>query len=107
MAGKIAGNKSEYTLSEHVKTVLSKLQGSCHLGGEFGVVLSCCSAQFLKGEHHVLLQNVTVHVGIHVFLNEAQLPSTSGTHAAPDHNAPTPMLDCRQDTIFLVRPDTI
>ncbi len=27
--------------------------------------------------HHLLLQNVTVYVGIHVFLNEPQLPSTS------------------------------
>jgi len=64
--------------------------------------LSCCSAQFLKGEHHVLLQNVTVYVRIHVSLNEVQLPSTSSTHAAPDHDATTTMLDCRQDTIFLV-----
>jgi len=62
--------------------------------------LSCRSGQFLKGGHHVLLQNVTVHVGIHVFLNEAQLPSTSSTHAALDHDATTTMLDCRQDTIF-------
>jgi len=49
--------------------------------------LSCRSAQFLKGGHHVLLQNVTVHVGIHVSLNKAELPSTSSTHAAPDHDA--------------------
>jgi len=28
--------------------------------------------------------------------------STSSTHAAPDHDATTTMLDCRQDTIFLV-----
>jgi len=63
--------------------------------------LSCRSGQFLKGGHHVLLHNVTVHVGIHV-LNEAQLPSTSGTQAAPDRDAITIMLDCRQDTMFLV-----
>ncbi len=58
--------------------------------------------QFLKGGHHLLLQNVTVHVGIHVSLNEPQLPSTSSSHAAPDHDATTTMLDCRQGTIFLV-----
>ncbi len=63
---------------------------------------NCRSAQFLKGGHHLLLQNVTVHVGIHVSLNEPQLPSTSSTHAAPDHDATTTMLDCRQDTLFLV-----
>uniref|UniRef100_A0A672SSW7 Si:ch211-76m11.8 n=1 Tax=Sinocyclocheilus grahami TaxID=75366 RepID=A0A672SSW7_SINGR len=35
-------------------------QGSCHLDGVFGVVImleNCSSAQFLKGRHHVLLQN--------------------------------------------------
>ncbi len=58
--------------------------------------------QFRKGGHQLLLQNVTVHVGIHVSLNEPQLPSTSSTHAAPDHDATTTMLDCRQGTIFLV-----
>ncbi len=59
--------------------------------------------QFLKGEHHHLLQNATVHVGIHVSLNEPQLPSTSSrSHVAPNHDATTTMLDCRQGTIFLV-----
>ncbi len=58
--------------------------------------------QFLKGGHYLLLQNVTVHVGIHVSLNEPQLPSTSSSHAAPDHDATTTMLDCRQGSIFLV-----
>ncbi len=80
-------------------------QGSCHLGGVFRVIImleNCHSAQFLKGGHHLLLQNVTVHVGIHVSLNEPQLRSTSSTHAAPDHDATTTMLDCRQGTIFLV-----
>ncbi len=57
---------------------------------------------FLKGGHHLLLQNVTVHVGIHVSFNEPQLPSTSSSHAAPDHDATTTKLDCRQGTIFLV-----
>ncbi len=72
-------------------------QGSCHLGGVFGVVImleNCRLAQFLKGGHHLLLQNVTVHVGIHVSLNKPQLPSTSSIHAAPDHDATTTMLDC-------------
>ncbi len=80
-------------------------QGSSHLGWFFVVIImleNCRSAQFLKGGHHLLLQNVTVHVGIHVSLNEPQLPSTSSSHAAPDHDATTTMLDCRQGTIFLV-----
>ncbi len=79
-------------------------QGSCHLGGVFGVVMleNCHSPQFLKGGHHLLLQNVTLHVGIHVSLNEPQLPSTSISHAAPDHDANTTILDCRQGTIFVV-----
>ncbi len=71
-------------------------------GGVFGVIImleNCRSAQFLKGGHHLLLQNV---VGIHVSLNEPQLTSTSSSHAAPDHDATTTMLDCRQGTIFLV-----
>ncbi len=63
--------------------------GGCYVG-----------KQFLKGGHHLLLQNVTVHVEIHVSLNEPQLPSTSSSHAAPDHDATTTMLDCRQGTIF-------
>ncbi len=58
--------------------------------------------QFLKEGHHLLLQNVTVHVEIHVSLNEPQLPSTSSSHAAQDHDATTTMLDCRQGTIVLV-----
>jgi len=49
-----------------------------------------------------MLQNVAVHLGIHVSLNEAQLSSTSSTHAAADHDATTTMLDCRQDAIVLV-----
>ncbi len=61
-----------------------------------------CWKQFLKGGHHLLLQNVTVHVGIYVSLNEPQFPSTSSSHAAPDHDATTTMLGCRQGTIFLV-----
>ncbi len=65
--------------------------GGCYVG-----------KQFLKGGHHLLLQNVTVHVGIHVSLNEPQLPSTSSSHAAPDHDATTTMLDRRQGTVFLV-----
>ncbi len=63
---------------------------------------NCHSAQFLKGGHYVLVENVTVHVGIHGSLNEPQLPSNSNTHAAPDHDATTTMLDCRQDKTFLV-----
>ncbi len=71
------------------------------------VILAVCLGWLLgwktisEGGHHLLLQNVTVHVGIHVSLNEPQLPSTSSSHAAPDHDATTTMLDCRQGTIFL------
>ncbi len=81
-----------FTLSNAVRQLSS---WRCVWGGYVG-------KQFLKGGHHLLLQNVTVHVGIHVSLNEPQLPSTSSTHAAPDHDATTTMLDCRQGTIFLV-----
>ncbi len=66
-------------------------------------VLGCyVGKQFLKGGYHLLLQNVTVHVGIRVSLNEKQLSSTSSSHAAPDHDATTTMLECKQGTIFLV-----
>ncbi len=61
-----------------------------------------CWKQILKGGHNLLLQNVTVHVGIHVSLNEPQLPRTSSSHPAPDHDATTTMPDCRQGTVFLV-----
>ncbi|KAL0152731.1 hypothetical protein M9458_052454, partial [Cirrhinus mrigala] len=44
----------------------------------------------------------SIHNGIHVSINELKLPSTSSTHAATDHDATTTILDCRQDTIFLV-----
>ncbi len=74
-------------------------QGSCHLGAVFGVL---CWKTVSEGGHHLLLQNVTVHVGIHVSLNEPQLPSTSSSHAAPDHDATTTVLDYRQGSIFLV-----
>ncbi len=43
-----------------------------------------------------LLQYVTVHIGLHGSLNEPQLPSAGSTHAAPDHDTPTTMLDCRR-----------
>ncbi len=49
------------------KAVSSSSARPCHLGGVFEVVImleNCRSAQFLKGGHHLLLQNVTVHVGI-------------------------------------------
>ena len=47
-------------------------EGSCHLGGVFRVVimLENCHAQFPHGEDRALLQIVTVHIGIHVSLNE-------------------------------------
>ncbi len=61
-----------------------------------------CWKTVSEGKHHLLLQNVTVHVEIHVSLNESQLPSTSSSHATQDHDATTTMLDCRQGTIVLV-----
>ncbi len=39
--------------------------------------------QFLKGRHHLLLQNVTVHVGIHVSLNELQAPQYQQYSCSP------------------------
>ncbi len=48
----------------------------------------CPVAQSLKGGDNDLLQYVTVHVG--------------STHAAPDKDTPTTMLDCRQNTLVFV-----
>ncbi len=74
----------------------------------FGVVImleNCRSPQFLKGGHHFLLQNVTVHVGIYFSLNEPQLSCTSSSHTAPDHDATTTiMLDCKARHNFLGIP---
>ncbi len=92
-SGDILGHSITFTFSSKAVVILAVC---------FGVVVML-EKQFLKGGHHLLLQNVTVHVGIHVSLNEPQLPSTSSSHAAPDHDATTTMLDCRQGTIFLVR----
>ncbi len=39
--------------------------------------------QFLKRGHHLLLQNVTVHVGINVSLNEPQLPTVPAVVMQP------------------------
>ncbi len=58
----------------------------------------CPAAQSPEGGDHALLQYVTVHVSIHDSLNELYLPSAGSTHAAPDHDTPTTMLNCRQDT---------
>ncbi len=51
-----------------------------------------CWKTVSEGRASPLLQNVTVLVGIHVSLNEPQLPSTSSSHAAPDHDATTACL---------------
>ncbi|MED6255040.1 hypothetical protein ATANTOWER_003760, partial [Ataeniobius toweri] len=45
---------------------------------------------------------VTVHVGIHGSLNELQLPTDGSTHAAPNHDTPTTILDCRLDILVFV-----
>jgi len=62
----------------------------------------CPAAQSPKGGDHALLQYVTVHVGIHGSLNEMLLPSAGSTHAAPDHDTPTTMLDYRQDKLVFL-----
>ncbi len=90
-SGDILGHAITFTFSSKAVVIWWR----CVWGGYVG-------KQFLNGGHHLLLQNGTVHVGIHVYLNEPQLPSTSSSHAAPDHDATTTMLDCRQGTIFLV-----
>ncbi len=96
-SGDILGHSITFTFSFISKAAVILW---CVWGGYY--VENCHSAQFLKGGHHLLLRNVTVHVGIHVSLNEPQLPSTSCTHTVPDHDATTTMLDCRQGTIVLV-----
>ena len=80
-------------------------EGSGHLGGVLGVVImmkKTVVCQFLKGGHHVLLQNATAHVAIHDSFNELQLPSAGSIEAAPNHDATTTGLDCRQGTIIMV-----
>ena len=59
----------------------------------------CPATQFLEGGDHALLQYFTVHVGVHVSLNEIL---TCSTHAALDHDIPTTILDCRNDTRIFV-----
>ena len=63
---------------------------------------NCHVAQFLKGGDHALLQNVTVHIGVHVSFSEPQLPNAGSTHVASDHDTISTMLDCRQDTIIFI-----
>ena len=67
--------------------------------------LSCWNTalppNYQRGDH-ALLQYFRVHVGIHGSLNELSHPSASSTHAAPDHDTPTTMLDCRQDTLVFL-----
>ncbi len=60
-------------------------------------------AQSPKEGDHALLQYVTVHVGINDSLNERLAPQVPGKTLmhAPDHDTPTTMLDCRQETLVL------
>ncbi len=88
-SGDILGHSITFTFSSKEAVILAVWSG--YVG-----------KQFLKGGHHFLLQNVAVHVGIHVSLNEPQLSSTSSSRAAPDHDVTTTMLDCRQGTLFLL-----
>ncbi len=55
--------------------------------GRYHVGLLPCSP-VSEGRGSCSVQYVTVHVG--------------STHAAPDHDTPTTMLDCRQDTLVFV-----
>ncbi len=68
---------------------------------------NCPVAQSPKGGDHALLQYVTVYVGIHGSLNELWLPSAGSTHAAPDHDTPTTMLDWRQNTLVFCTPHLV
>ena len=52
--------------------------------------------------HYVLLPNATAHVGIHDSFSELQFPSAGSIEAAPNHDATTTRLDCRQGTIIMV-----
>ncbi len=88
-SGDILGHSIAFTFSSKAVVILAVCLGWL------------CWKTVSEGGNHLLFQNVTVHVGIHVSLNEPQLPSTSSSHAAPDHDATTTMLDCRQGTIFL------
>ncbi len=89
-SGDMLGQSITFTLSFFSKAVVV-------------IMLEYCPAvQPLKGGDHAPLQYVTVHVGIHGSLNELKLPSAVSTHAAPDHDTHTTMLDCRQDTLVFV-----
>ncbi len=93
-SGDILGHSITFTFSSKAVVILAVCLGGWLCWKTVSEGRASCSAS----ECH------RVHVGIHVSLNEPQLPSTSSTHAAPDHDATTTMLDCRQDTIFLVLP---
>jgi len=67
-SGETLGHSITFSFPNKVVVILVVCWGS----------LSCRSAEFLKGVHHVLLQNVCGHAGIHVFLNEAQPPIPAG-----------------------------
>ncbi len=89
-SGDMLGQSITFTLSFFSKAVV-------------GIMLEYCpAAKSPEGGDHALLQSVTVHVGIHVSLNKQELPSAGSTHAAPDHDTPTTMLDFRQDTLVFV-----
>ncbi len=79
-SGDIVGHSITFSFISKAVVILAVCLG-CYVG-----------KQFLKGGHHLLLQSVTVHLGIHVSLNEPQLPSTSSSHAAPDHDLTTTCL---------------
>lgn len=65
----------------------------------FGVIVLLENLQeFLKGWCHSLLQNVTVHVGIHVSLHELELPRAGSVHAVQNHDATFIILDLVRDS---------
>ncbi len=69
------------------------------------VILGYVGKQFLKGG--IICFRMSQYMLESMFpLNESQLLSTSSRHAAPDYDATTTMLDCRQGTTCwtLIRP---
>ncbi len=74
---------------------LLQQEGSSHLGGVFGVVM--LENSFWR--EGIICFRMSQYMLESMFpLNESQLLSTSSSHAAPDYDATTTMLDCRQGT---------
>ena len=96
-SGDMLGQSTTFTLSLFSKAIV--VLEVC-LGSLSWWNLPCYPVS--GGRAHALLQYFTVHVGVHVSLNEILLSNTCSTHAALDHDIPTTMLDCRHDTLIFV-----